>query len=82
MRREKRAAVKTVPLASVECGGVDPELDVLVAEREELHDLAELAKDVLSQRELEIVLLSQAGRPASGYRRPLWPVGPIGRALP
>jgi DNA-directed RNA polymerase specialized sigma24 family protein len=63
LRREKRAAVETVPLAGVECGGVDPELDVLVAEREELHDLAELAKDLLSQRELEIVLLSRQGVP-------------------
>jgi DNA-directed RNA polymerase specialized sigma24 family protein len=63
LRREKRAAVQTVPLGVVECRGVDPELDVLVAEREELHDLAELAKDVLSWRELEIVLLSRQGVP-------------------
>jgi DNA-directed RNA polymerase specialized sigma24 family protein len=61
LRRDKRAAFETVPLAAVEPGGVDPQLDAMVAEREELHDLAELAKDVLSQRELEIVILSRQG---------------------
>jgi DNA-directed RNA polymerase specialized sigma24 family protein len=61
LSRDKRAALETVPLAVVEPGGVDPQLDAVVAEREELHDLAELAKDVLSQRELEIVILSRQG---------------------
>jgi DNA-directed RNA polymerase specialized sigma24 family protein len=60
LRREKRAAVETVPLIA-DCGGVDPELDILVGEREELCDFLELAKDVLSQRELEIVVLSGQG---------------------
>jgi DNA-directed RNA polymerase specialized sigma24 family protein len=60
--RNKRAAVETVPLADGDAGNmVDPQLDDVVAEREELHDLAELAKDVLSQRELEIMLLSRHG---------------------
>jgi DNA-directed RNA polymerase specialized sigma24 family protein len=62
LRRDKRAAVETVSLAAVECG-VDPQLDVMITEREELHDLAEVARDVLSQRELEIVLLSRHGVP-------------------
>jgi DNA-directed RNA polymerase specialized sigma24 family protein len=61
LSRGKRAAVDTVPLEAVECGGVDPQLDVMIAEREELHDLAELARDVLTQRELEIMLLSRQG---------------------
>jgi DNA-directed RNA polymerase specialized sigma24 family protein len=59
--RDKRAAFETVPLAGVEPGGADPHLDAMVAEREELHDLAELAKDVLSPRELEIMVLSSQG---------------------
>ena len=57
--RDKRAAFETVSLAGVEPGGADPHLDAIVAEREELHDLAELARDVLSERELETVLSSQ-----------------------
>jgi DNA-directed RNA polymerase specialized sigma24 family protein len=61
LRRGKRRAAETVPLTSVEPGGVDPQLDIFVGEREELHDFAELAKDVLSQRELEIVVLSGQG---------------------
>jgi RNA polymerase sigma factor (sigma-70 family) len=63
LRRDKRAAVETVPLAAVEPEGVDPHLDAMVAEREELRDLAELAKDVLSQQELEIMVLSGQGVP-------------------
>jgi DNA-directed RNA polymerase specialized sigma24 family protein len=61
LRRDKRAAFETVPLAAVEPGGTDPHLDAMVAEREELHDLAELARDVLSPRELEIMVLSSQG---------------------
>jgi DNA-directed RNA polymerase specialized sigma24 family protein len=61
LRRDKRGAFETVPLAAVEAGGVDPHLDAVVAEREELHHLAELARDVLSQRELEIMVLSGQG---------------------
>jgi DNA-directed RNA polymerase specialized sigma24 family protein len=59
--RNKRAALETVPLAAIAPGGVDPHLDAVVAEREELHDLAELAKDVLSPHELEILSLSRQG---------------------
>jgi len=61
VRRDKRAAFETVPLGAVERGGADPHLDAVVAEREELHDLAELAKDVLSQQEVEIMVLSSQG---------------------
>jgi DNA-directed RNA polymerase specialized sigma24 family protein len=58
--RSKRAALETVPLVG-DGGGVDPHLDAVVAEREELQDLAELAQDVLAQRELEILSLSRQG---------------------
>ena len=61
LHRAKRAAFETVPMAAVEHGGADPQLDAVVAERKELRDLAELARDVLSQRELEIVVLSGRG---------------------
>jgi DNA-directed RNA polymerase specialized sigma24 family protein len=61
--RDKRAAYETAPLAAIEREGVDPHLDAVVAEREELRDLAELAKDVLSERELEIMVLSGQGVP-------------------
>jgi RNA polymerase sigma factor (sigma-70 family) len=57
--RAKRGAAEVVPMHSVERIGVDPQIDLLVAEREELRDLAELAKDVLSQREFEILTLSR-----------------------
>jgi DNA-directed RNA polymerase specialized sigma24 family protein len=59
--RNKRAVLETVPLAAGEGGGVDPQLDAVVAEREELHDLAELARDVLFKQELEILLLRRQG---------------------
>jgi RNA polymerase sigma factor (sigma-70 family) len=61
LSRDQRAALATVPLAAIEPEGVDPHLDAVIAEREELHDLAELAKDLLSQRELEIMVLSGQG---------------------
>jgi DNA-directed RNA polymerase specialized sigma24 family protein len=66
--RLKRAAA-TVPLTGAECVGADPHLDGLVGEREELHDLAELAHDVLSPIEREIVLLSRLGVPRAELAR-------------
>jgi len=63
LSRAKRAAANTVYLASMDSCGVDLELDVLVAEREELRHRAELARDVLSRRELEVAVLSGQGVP-------------------
>ena len=57
--RAKRGAGEVVPMHSVDRLGVDPQIDALVAEREELRDLAELAKDVLSPQEIEILALSK-----------------------
>lgn len=61
VRREKRGAFDTVPLAIGQDDGLDPQLDATVAEREELRHLAELAREVLSPQELEIMLLSKLG---------------------
>jgi hypothetical protein len=41
----------------------DPELGVLVAEREQLRHRAELPRDVLTDRELQIAALSGQGVP-------------------
>lgn len=60
--RLKRTA-DTLPLELVDEVGSDLYLDALVGEREELADLAELARDLLSDRELGIVLLSRQGVP-------------------
>lgn len=60
--RLKRTA-ETLPLQLADDMGSDPHLDTLVSEREELVDLAELARDILSDRELSIVLLSRQGVP-------------------
>jgi hypothetical protein len=37
-------AVETVPLVAADCGGVDPQLDFFVGEREELGDFAKLPR--------------------------------------
>jgi len=63
LSRAKRAATDTVYVASMDSCGADPELDVLVAEREELRHRAELARDVLSDREFQIAALSGQGVP-------------------
>jgi RNA polymerase sigma factor (sigma-70 family) len=63
MSRAKRGASEVVPMHSVDRLGVDPQIDALVAEREELRDLAELAKDVLSRQEIEILVLSRLDVP-------------------
>jgi RNA polymerase sigma factor (sigma-70 family) len=61
LRRDKRSAGETVTLGTVENVGSDPQLDATVATREELRHLAEVAREVLSSQELEIVLLSKLG---------------------
>jgi RNA polymerase sigma factor (sigma-70 family) len=58
--RVKRTA-DLVPLDETHQLGVDPQLDGLVAEREELADRAELARDVLTGREREILILRSQG---------------------
>jgi RNA polymerase sigma factor (sigma-70 family) len=62
IRRRRPAAVELSAIADEL--GVDPELDALVAEREEARELCRLAARVLTERELRIVWLL-----AEGYGR-------------
>lgn len=61
--RKKRPAAEMVELSALEGMAIDPELDLRLAEREELRDLAELARDLLDRDELEILVLSGWGVP-------------------
>jgi RNA polymerase sigma factor (sigma-70 family) len=64
--RLRRRTVPTIELSLIENLAVDLEVDALVAEREELRDLNEVAMEGLKPREYAIVRLV-----ASGVRRPV-----------
>ena len=57
IERLRRKSVQTVELWSAEHVGVDPEIDALVGEREEVSHLRELMADVLSKRERNVLVL-------------------------
>jgi RNA polymerase sigma factor (sigma-70 family) len=57
----RRKSIRTVELALAESVGFYPQLDLLVAEREELCDLRELAREVLDPVEFEILELVEEG---------------------
>lgn len=57
IERLRRKSVQTVELSTAEHVGVDPEIDALVSEREEVSDLRELVGEVLSKRERDILVL-------------------------
>jgi RNA polymerase sigma factor (sigma-70 family) len=59
--RLRRKTLPIVELSAIESLSVDLELDALVAEREELRDLRELAIELLEPREYEIVQLVAGG---------------------
>jgi RNA polymerase sigma factor (sigma-70 family) len=61
IERLRRKSIRTVELALAENLGIDPQLDLLIAEREELRDLRELASDVLDPVEFEILELVEEG---------------------
>jgi RNA polymerase sigma-70 factor (ECF subfamily) len=57
IERLRRKSFQTVELSSAEHVGVDPEIDVLVGEREEVSHLRELIGEVLSKRERDVLVL-------------------------
>lgn len=59
--RLRHKTVQTVDLGVIENVSTDPQVDALVAEREELHDLQEIAQEVLKPREYAIVQLVELG---------------------
>ena len=59
--RLRQKTVPTVDLSVIENISVDPQVDALVAEREELCDLQEVAREVLKPHEYAIVRLVELG---------------------
>jgi hypothetical protein len=53
--RLRRRSLPIVALSAVENPGVDPQLDLLVAQREEVSHLLEVARELLNAREYEIL---------------------------
>lgn len=59
--RLRHKTVQTVDLSVIENISIDPQVDALVAEREELCDLQEVAREVLKPHEYAIVRLVELG---------------------
>jgi RNA polymerase sigma factor (sigma-70 family) len=59
--RLRSGSVQAVELSNVESVGMDPQLYVFVAEREETQEMRELAREVLKPREYESLVLAEYG---------------------